>query len=124
MIAPLVALATLLFALQVAVVWFLGAWTLVQYRHGGLHRLQSATTRLHGPLALLVDVVLSALVTFCGCMTQPVVYALDQARQRTRAVRFLALGSVLRTTTVLGLLVAGASAQQVVIAIVVVVLWA
>jgi hypothetical protein len=124
MVVQLVVLSVALFAAQVALVWALGAWTLVQYRHGGLHRLQQATIRLRGPLSLVADVPLAALVTFCGCMTQPVVFAFDQAGQRARAVRFLALSSVLRTTTLIGVVLAQPSERQLVALAVVVLLWA
>lgn len=96
--AAVVVLGAAFFGLQVGAIWALGAWTLVLYRSGGLHDAQARTTQLAGAAALVVDVVFAAVTTFCGCMTQPVVFAFQRAGQGVRAVRFLALASVLRVT--------------------------
>jgi hypothetical protein len=86
------------FGFQVILIWLLGAWSLWLYREGSLHRLFESTAAWPFPLAFLADLFFSVVTTFCGCMTQPALFALFQAEKERRALRFIALCSVGRVT--------------------------
>jgi hypothetical protein len=86
---------------QIGLIYLLGVWTLVIYRHGGLHRWHKKTVNLNGWRAFVLDHGFAWVTTFCGCMTQPIVYTYYQADQQQRALRFLAWCSLCRLTLVI-----------------------
>ena len=104
MVAFSTALSAVLFVLgQVALIYGMGVWSLVVFRHGGLHRLHLTSCAHQGFRALLWDLVFAISTTFCSCLTQPIMYQLNRVNQARRAVRFLAWCSVLRLTMLMGL---------------------
>ncbi len=89
------------FLLLQALTIFLEGWiTLLIYRQGALHRAWER------PAGWLRDLIRGLPVTWCGCMTQGIAYAIQ--KEPSRAARFLLRSVSLRATLLVGLGAVGA----------------